>query len=541
VPVRSQQATQLLVDLLTLTPRARDPWLRQLDQRDLAVLFAAARRDLGTPFGLYQDDPVGFIEIVLGEPLWSKQREIAVSVEANRRTAVPACHSASKTHLAGRLVAWWGSVWPGRTAQVVTTATKSRQVKMQLWPHIRRVVEKGGLPGSCDMMQWKHSDGFVVAYGFSAADYDETAFSGIHAPHLLAVVDEAGGISPTLGESLESLMSGLHARLLIIGNPPVDEELASPWFEERCLSPLYNTVRIPAAATPNFTGEITPLCGTCPIEVSPHPVADHLVSRQWVEDAVGAHGSESRYVEARVHARFPKGGPRKAIPMAWLEDAALNDDPAPSTWVRLGVDVAADGGDEFVIARAEGFTVRIVHRSAGEANMNATDVAGTVLAEIRAAEEMSRTLSSDRPVRVKVDSIGVGWGIAGVLKAWGSEGLHAAEIVAVNVAERAKEPELYANKRAEMWWNGRGLIQPRADGRGATVRLEVPKETLAQLGLLTAGYDSSGRLRIQKKADVKARGMNSPDQADAVLLALYETEDGGAARSMGSRVAGARL
>jgi hypothetical protein len=38
-------------------------------------------------------------------------------------------------------------------------------------------------------------EGTVVAYGFRPADNNEAAVQGIHAPHLLIVVDEAGGIS----------------------------------------------------------------------------------------------------------------------------------------------------------------------------------------------------------------------------------------------------------------------------------------------------------------------------------------------------------
>lgn len=537
--VASPAASTLLSDLLLIPPRQRQGFYATLAPSDLAALFTAASRDLGSPYGLYQDDPVGFIRNVLHETLWSKQEEVAESVEANRRTTVPACHSASKTHLAGRLVAWFGAVWPVGTARVITTATKERQVKLLLWPHIRRVVERGQLPGRCDVMQWV-VDGTVVAYGFSPSDYDETAFSGIHDPHVLAVVDEAGGISPVLGESVESLMSGLHARLLLIGNPPIDEEMASPFFEESTTSPLYNVVRIAASDTPNFTGEHTAPCGTCPPSVPRHPLSDHLVTRQWVEDSITSHGEESRYVEARVRARFPKGGPRKAIPATWIEDAVENPDPL--------------------------WTTTIIHHAAGEANANSTDVAGTILDAIREAERLSRQTgtwvrlgvdvaadggdefviartvghtTADRKVRVKIDAIGVGWAIAGTVKAWGSEGLHSAEVTAVNVAERALEPELYANQRAEMWWNGRNLLEPVA-GRQA-LRLDVDRETQAQLGRPTAGYDTSGRLRIQKKADIKSKGQASPDRAEAVLLSLYEPETFAPARSMGDRIAGGRI
>jgi len=47
-------------------------------------------------------------------------------------------------------------------------------------------------------------NGIQVAFGFAPAQYNETALQGIHAPNLLVVVDEAGGISDTIGIALES-------------------------------------------------------------------------------------------------------------------------------------------------------------------------------------------------------------------------------------------------------------------------------------------------------------------------------------------------
>lgn len=510
--VQAAAPASLTSELLGLDRYLRRRWLAEQSPKDLAAVFVAANRDLGTPFGLFADDPVGFIEMVLRTRLWSKQRLVAESVEANKRTAVPSAHAIGKTHLAGRIVAWWVAVHPPGSATVVTTATRFRQVKLQLWPHIRRVVTDHGLPGKVDQVQWKLG-GDIVAWGFSAGDYDDTAFSGIHNAHVLAVVDEAGGIAPVLGQGLESLMTGGHSRLLIIGNPPVDEETASPWFEERCTSELYNVIRVSAYDAPAFTGE-------------PMPPGSSLVDADWVADQIREHGADSRWVQARVHARFPKGGADKVIPAGWVELARENAEPLVGKRVNLGVDIASDGGDEFTIARTEGFVARVVHFSSGEANENAVDVAGVVLREVKAAEALAREAGSVDPVRVKVDVIGLGWGVVSILKAWALEGLHHAVVVGVNVAEAAGDPEKFANQRAEMWWAGREAFQPRPGlgeaYRGPEWRLEVDNRTAGQLSRPTKGTDTRGRIRIQSKKDIKGRGMGSPDRAEAVLLAIYE-------------------
>ena len=76
-----------------------------------------------------------------------------------------------------------------------------------------------------------------------------------------------------------------------------------------------------------------------------------------------------------------------------------------------------------------------------------------------------------------------------------------------------------------MWWTGRELLEPVTDSLGNTiqqVRLEVDNKTIAQLGSPAYKSDSSGRIAIEKKTEMKNRGIGSPDRAEAVLLALYE-------------------
>lgn len=490
----------------------------QMAQDAREMKMAAARGEF-EKWAAYQSDPVAFVEEVLEETLWSKQREILVSVRDSKRTAVPACHAPGKTHLAARLAAWWVSIWPPGTAQVLTTAPKFRQVRNILWPHIRRLRTRHGLPGETIQTEWKIEDE-IVAYGFSAADTDEDAVQGVHYPHLLVIVDEAGGISATLGRAFESLLTDTDARILAIGNPPTDEE--HTWFERICESDLWNVIRIPAAETPNWTGEDAGTCRACPPSVPEHAVATHLVEQEWAGEVVEEFGADSAFVTARVQAQFPEHVANKTIPIGWLEDARANRTPDDGLDVRLGVDVAADGGDEFVIAKAVGWTVELVHFSSGSENANSVDVAGRVLREIEAAET-----AQGGPVRVKVDSIGVGWGVVSELRKWGEEGRHSSTVVAVNVAESASDPDRFKNQRAEMWWNGRELLKPRPD-ESQTVALSssVDRRTLAQLSGPTYRSDSSGRIQIESKGEMKRRKVPSPDRAEAILLALYEPPGG---------------
>jgi hypothetical protein len=502
--------------------------LAQLKPAELQAINDLLDQRMLNPYLRYEDDPVGFVEEGLGERLWSKQRQILESVRDNKRTAVPACHANGKSHLAARAIAWWISVHPVGTAMAVTTATTFRQVRAILWSHVRRIHTRHNLIGHTTQIEWR-IENELVAYGFSPRDTDETAVQGIHAPHLLVVVDEAGGISNVLGHALESIMTGGHTRLLAIGNPPTDTE--DSWFERACSSDLWKVIPVSVYDTPNFTGEAAGLCQSCPPEVPRHDIATHLVDQSWVDEVLSEFGETSAFVEARVHARFPKSAPNKVLPLGWVEAAADNEAPLKGDDIRLGVDIAADGGDEFVIARADGYTVRVVHKSSGSANQNAVDVAGVILEHIRQAEADRQERRLHQPIRVKIDTIGVGWGVVSMLQRWRDEQVHEAEVIAVNVAERASEAAKFANQRAEMWWNARTLFQPRQTPSGPQqdVRADLDRRTVAQLSAPLYKSDSSGRIKIESKADMKRRGTSSPDRAEAVLLALYEPPNSGIA------------
>jgi hypothetical protein len=509
-----------LVDLvLNATPEERAKIYLSLNDDEKYALSVILDAEITNPWARFENDPVGFVEEGLGETLWSKQREILESIRDNKRTTVPACHAPGKSHLAARAVAWWISVHPPGTAIAITTATTFKQVRNIMWAQIRRVHMAHNLPGEILTTEWKMDD-TVVAYGFRPADNNEAAVQGIHAPHLLVVVDEAGGLSDKIGSALEALMTGGHTRLLVLGNPPTDQE--QTWFERICNSPIYESIPIGAYDTPNFTGEETGQCRSCPPHVEAHTVATHLVDQSWVDDVISEFGEDSPFVEARVNARFPQTGTGKVIPYHWAELSTNNEDYLESAVIRLGVDIASDGGDEFVIAKADGYKVSLVHRSSGKANANAVDVAGVVIAEIERAVAEHKTRNVSDMVRVKIDTIGVGWGVVSLLDRWVKERGLRAIVVGVNVAERPKDQAKFKNQRAEMWWNTRAMLQPKDEKQ--EIRLDVDRPVLAQLAGPTFKSDSSGRIQIESKVDMKKRGVHSPDRAEAILLALYENK-----------------
>ncbi|MGX4733140.1 DEAD/DEAH box helicase family protein [Kitasatospora griseola] len=539
---------RLYAELADTAPAVRRRFYATLDTADWAEVLAAANAEAGTPYALWADDPVGFVADVLGESQWSRQRDILEALVHNRRVAVPSCFGSGKTHIAARAAVWSSVVHPPGTALTVTTATRARQVQRQMWPHIRQIVARAGLPGEVGVTQWKmpdhHGSDVVVAYGFSAPDHDEAAVQGIHAPRLMFIVDEAGGIGRIIGAAMRGVLTGEHTRALLIGNPPTDDE--GSWFEQICNDPAVHVLPISVYDTPLLSGERTRRCRACPAQAPAHLLATHLVDRQWVDDTIRDHGEDAPFVQAKVHARFPRGGQARAIPASWVERAADSPEPdgpdytALSTlgldsetspyrvkrgaWIRLGVDVAADGGDEFVIARSVGDLVELRHSTAGQENADPVVVAGVVLREIAAAQRLAATLGSTAPLRVKIDGVGIGWGVAGLLEAWRREGLHAAEIVAVLASEGTGRDDEAATlrpgtKRDEMWLAMRSLLSPNGQG---TLRLRGDRRAQAQMSAPKFETNSAGRTVIESKKSLRRRGVSSPDRAEAILLALYE-------------------
>src|SRR5678810_291854 len=100
-----------------------------------AIAFQMAQRQqtrqrtkaISSKFEAYQQDILGFVENVLGDRPWKKQREILLSVQNNTYTAVRSCHGAGKTFTAARAALWFLQCFPGSV--VITTAPSGRQVK----------------------------------------------------------------------------------------------------------------------------------------------------------------------------------------------------------------------------------------------------------------------------------------------------------------------------------------------------------------------------------------------------------------------------
>lgn len=86
-------------------------------------------------------------------------------------------------------------------------------------------------------------------------------------------------------------------------------------------------------------------------------------------------------------------------------------------------------------------------------------------------------------------------------------------VTGVLVGEKAEDSERYSNLRAELWWKMRTWL-PLADLPAHDVELE------ADLCGIEYDSDQRDRMRLEKKSDMKKRGLASPDSGDALAMSF---------------------
>lgn len=452
-------------------------WLPQeAAEATIARLFPAA-----DPFAT---DPVGWIEQRLGEHLWSKQREIAESVVANRYTAVRSAHSTGKSFLAARLIAWHIGAHPVGDAFAVWTAPTAEQTTAILGRELGKAHDAARLPGRVTLdAKWYLRRGGgeeLVAYG--RKPHESVAFQGIHARHVLVVVDEASGIEPALWEAIDSLATSATARVLAIGNPT---DPASHFRKLFLPGSGWHQIHVDGLESPNFTEETVPPA-----------VGEVLISPEWVGERRAQWGEDSPQWQSRIRGEFPEVSEDTLIAPAWIEAAQHRVLPGLARG-RFGVDVSRMGGDETVIYRNRGGVVRLVW-------------AGSKQDTMATAGRVAQTLREQPNVPAVIDAIGVG---AGVLDRLHEQGL---DVVAFESSGRPANPVRFANRRAECWWRVRELFEQ------GLIDLDPVDELLAaQLGAVKWELNSSGQILIESKDRLRSRGVRSPDRADAVVMSFW--------------------
>ncbi len=420
-------------------------------------------RELSTPLGFIR----GALQMQSYE--WAER----VFADMDRRGAavvVKACNGAGKTNrVAGPLALWHAAVFP--RSLTIATAGVFRQVKEQLFPGIRSHAHK--------FRGWSFQETEVTTHkgsrilGFST---DEPGrFEGWHADNLLVIVDEAKSVPDGIFEAVERCQP---TRLLVLSSPGG----CSGYFYE-----AFNQRR-------KFFRQHSVTARECP-----------HISPDWITAQVEKYGEHHPLVRSMIFAEFMTMGEDGAVvPLAFVESCLASPPPlAESGDVQAFCDFAA-GGDENVMAVRRGNRVGIV------AAWREKDTMRAVGRFIRLFQEQG----------LQAEQICADEGGMGVVMC---DALHEARwpVRRVNNGSPANRADYYANKGAEIWFEGRRQIERRQ------IILPDDRELVAQLTARRGWPDSKGRLQLESKADLRGRGIGSPDRADAVLGAMTPARPAG--------------
>lgn len=164
----------------------------------------------------------------------------------------------------------------------------------------------------------------------------------------------------------------------------------------------------------------------------------------------------------------------------------------------IGVDVAIGDNDKTAIIRRRG---RVAYNLETFRNMNTMEIAGY----------LKHVIENEQPYRIYIDCIGVGAGVVDRLRELGYY-----FVEGINVARTANQKDKFRNQRAELWSEMRDWLYQE-------MLVQIPDSDILHGDLTSLGfkYDSSGRLVIESKDDLKTRGIESPDCADALALTFF--------------------
>ena len=425
----------------------------------------------------YGNDPVLFVEEMLGAEPFDYQAEFLRALLDERKMSVKSGHGTGKSTTASWAMLWFMLLrYP---CKVVVTAPTSSQLFDAMFAELKRWINE--LPKELQQLLNVKSDRVELvsapAEAFiscrTARAETPEALAGVHSDNVLLIVDEASGVPEQVYEAAAGSMSGHNATTLMLSNPT---RSSGTFFES------HNRMA-------HTWWTRTWSCKDSP-----------LVSHEFVDEMELRYGPESNAYRVRVLGEFPLSDDNTIIPYHLVESAQNRDvvvsDEAMIVW---GLDVARFGSDATALCKRQGPIVTELRSWRGLDLMQTT---GRIVAEYEALAP------SKRPTEILVDSIGVGSGVVDRLQELGLP------VHGVNVAESPSMGDTYMNLRSELWFKCKAWLEDRS------CKLPKDDQLIAELTAIRYSFTSSGKMKAESKDEMRKRGLGSPDLADALCLTM---------------------
>jgi phage terminase large subunit len=432
----------------------------------------------------YRRNPVEAVRELFGaEPdLWQAEALMEWAKPSTKRLALKACKGPGKT----TVLAWMILIFllTRSESKIAATSITGDNLGDNLWPEIAKWLHRSkalshGFKWTKTRIVNKENpeNWFATARTWpKTADAQRQAdtLAGLHADHMMFLLDESGGIPQAVMATAEAILaSGIECKIVQAGNPTHLE------------GPLYRAVTIDRAlwVVITITGD------------PDNPKRSPRIDIEWARQQIATYGRDNPWVMVNVLGEFPPSSINALLGSDDVEKAMARiyrPDQYAHMQKRLGVDVARFGDDRSVIFPRQGLCAfkPVVMR-----NARTTDIAA------RVARAKARWGSE---VELIDDTGHWGHGVLDQLDVAGTPGLP------IVFHEKALNPR-YKNRRAEMWIEMSKWVK-----KGGKLPSDVP-ELIGEL--ITPTYTfHNGQFLLEEKDQIKERIGRSPDLADALAL-----------------------
>jgi len=410
------------------------------------------------------------------------------------RAAVSSGHGIGKSTLQAWLVCWIMSTRPRCRGTV--TANTNFQLDTKTWAAVqfwgKLCLTAGWFEVNTQRMYRKgHREDWFVAPQ-SCAEENSEAFAGQHAADSTSfyINDEDSAVPDKIHEVQEGGLTDGEPMQFLFGNPT----RTTGAFHRACFGAQrhrYHVVLVDSRAS---------------------KLTNKTQIAEWATD----YGEESDFFRVRVRGLPPTAGDLQFIDSATVAAAQRRDVVIlPDEPLVCGLDLARGGDDRCVFRFRRGMDARtippvIVPGQQARDSMKLVTLAADVLDKVYGTQKVAMMF---------VDATGgsIGGPIADRLRQLGHDNV-------IDVQFGGESPTLkYANMRAHIWGKLRDWLP-----KGA-----IPLDARLEQDLTGPGFyhDKRDRVVLESKEDMKARGLDSPDDGDALALTFAQTVSPAAGRT----------
>ena len=456
--------------------------------------------------GRFRFDPLGFVQFAFpwgrpGTPLAGEtgpepwQREVLEKLgrgleqrdatpDEAVRLAVASGHGIGKSALVAWVILWAMSTLSD-TRGIVTANTEG-QLRTKTWPELAKwhalSINRSWFTYTATSLQ-SSRPGRDRTWRVDAITWSENnteAIAGLHnkGKRAFALFDEASSIADGVWETIEGALTDAGTDLfwLAFGNPTRTTGRFRECFAGGRFAHRWQPQQIDSRSV---------------------SMTNKAQIATWVHD----YGEDSDFVRVRVKGEFPRAGTMQFIDSERVAEAVSRElFKDPTAALVMGVDIARQGEDQTVIRFRRGLDAR----SIPAVKFRVPDLMVT-------AGRVMELVNSYEPDAVFVDGTGIGWGVVDRLSQLGCSTVRGVDFGAgADRTDGSEAAVRYANKRAEMWghmkeWCKFGCLP---DDRALS----------ADLTAVDYGYDATDAIRLERKDDMRKRGLASPDDGDALAL-----------------------